>query len=276
MLRGYQYAISPCSGRIAAFIPVAPDYAREALERHGALKGSLAGAASRGALSSVSSRRFRSRPLINRRHPDLCVHGYPTSHPVRHLLLLRAFSGRRGERDRATRPATTSRRSRHREQGSTPPVPSSATSTRRSRFEPRRRPDGRKIVIKTDLFVANVDTVGGVLTQLALNAHRDTHDESKPYVLLQQNADRTFIAQSGLLGEGMPNHRTVWQALARSARTRAGDGHARTQVASARRRAATKVVQNADVPSRQLRDRRRVPDHRTPARRRLRRSHTSS
>ena len=74
-------------------------------------------------------------------------------------------------------------------------------------------PAGEKVVIKTDLFVANVDTLGGVLTELALNAHRDTHDVSKPYVLLQQNAERTFIAQSGLLGEGMPNHRTLWQAL---------------------------------------------------------------
>jgi YidC/Oxa1 family membrane protein insertase len=74
-------------------------------------------------------------------------------------------------------------------------------------------PAGEKVVIQTDLFVARIDTVGGVLTELALNAHRDTHDVSKPYVLLQQNAERTFIAQSGLLGEGMPNHRTLWQAL---------------------------------------------------------------
>ena len=113
-----------------------------------------------------------------------------------------------------------------------PPVPQTTSRRagtesrdRRAAAERRRRrpavpgsspaavPAGEKIVIKTDLFVANVDTVGGVLTQLALNAHRDTHDESKPYVLLQQNADRTFIAQSGLLGEGMPNHRTLWQAL---------------------------------------------------------------
>jgi YidC/Oxa1 family membrane protein insertase len=74
-------------------------------------------------------------------------------------------------------------------------------------------PAGEKIVVKTDLYVANIDTVGGVLTQLALSAHRDTHDESKPYVLLQHNAERTFIAQSGLLGDGMPNHRTLWQVL---------------------------------------------------------------
>jgi YidC/Oxa1 family membrane protein insertase len=93
------------------------------------------------------------------------------------------------------------------------PVPSGATAPAVPGSSPAAVPTGEKIVVKTDLFVANVDTVGGVLTQLALNAHRDTHDESKPYVLLQQNADRTFIAQSGLLGEGMPNHRTVWQAL---------------------------------------------------------------
>ncbi len=93
------------------------------------------------------------------------------------------------------------------------PLPSGTTAPPVPGSSPAAVPAGEKIVIKTDLFVANVDTVGGVLTQLALNAHRDTHDESKPYVLLQQNADRTFIAQSGLLGEGMPNHRTVWQAL---------------------------------------------------------------
>src|SRR5207249_4919300 len=43
--------------------------------------------------------------------------------------------------------------------------------------------------------------------------HRDTYDASKPYVLLQRNAERTFVAQSGLTGEGMPNHLTQWQAL---------------------------------------------------------------
>jgi YidC/Oxa1 family membrane protein insertase len=74
-------------------------------------------------------------------------------------------------------------------------------------------PTGEKVVVKTDLYSASIDTVGGVLTQLALNTHRDTNDETKPYVLLQQNAERTFIAQSGLLGEGMPNHRTLWQVL---------------------------------------------------------------
>jgi YidC/Oxa1 family membrane protein insertase len=74
-------------------------------------------------------------------------------------------------------------------------------------------PPSEKIVVKTDLYAAAVDTLGAVLTEVALAAHRDTHDENKPYVLLQQNAERTFVAQTGLLGDGFPNHRTLWQAL---------------------------------------------------------------
>jgi len=72
---------------------------------------------------------------------------------------------------------------------------------------------GEKISIKTDLYTAVVDTLGGAITDVALSAHRDTQDETKPYRLLQKNAERTFVAQSGLLGEGWPNHRTLWQPL---------------------------------------------------------------
>jgi YidC/Oxa1 family membrane protein insertase len=72
---------------------------------------------------------------------------------------------------------------------------------------------GEKVSIKTDLYTAVVDTLGGAITDVALSAHRDTQDEAKPYRLLQKNAERTFVAQSGLLGEGWPNHRTLWQAL---------------------------------------------------------------
>ena len=73
---------------------------------------------------------------------------------------------------------------------------------------------GERIEIKTDRYVAGVDTLGGAITQLTLIDHRDTEDATKPYQLLQQNANRSFIAQSGLIGDGLPNHRTLWQALA--------------------------------------------------------------
>jgi uncharacterized protein len=39
MLRGYQYAIRPMLGANCRFHPSCSDYAGEAIERHGALKG---------------------------------------------------------------------------------------------------------------------------------------------------------------------------------------------------------------------------------------------
>ena len=74
-------------------------------------------------------------------------------------------------------------------------------------------PTGENIAITTDLYTAEVSTVGGTINQMALSRHRDTHDADKPYVLLQSNADRIFTAQSGLIGDGLPNHRSVWQPL---------------------------------------------------------------
>ena len=38
-VRGYQYALRPMLGANCRFHPSCSDYAREALERHGALKG---------------------------------------------------------------------------------------------------------------------------------------------------------------------------------------------------------------------------------------------
>jgi YidC/Oxa1 family membrane protein insertase len=72
---------------------------------------------------------------------------------------------------------------------------------------------GEKIVIRTDRYVADVDTLGGVITRVALTQHRDTDNADKPYVLLQKNENRIFLAQSGLIGEGLPNHHTLWQAV---------------------------------------------------------------
>jgi YidC/Oxa1 family membrane protein insertase len=72
---------------------------------------------------------------------------------------------------------------------------------------------GRLITITTDLYRAQVDTTGGAITEVALLKHRDPHDESKPYTLLLKTPERTNVAQSGLLGEGMPNHRSAYEAL---------------------------------------------------------------
>jgi len=68
-----------------------------------------------------------------------------------------------------------------------------------------------KIQIRTDLLVVELDTVGATLSRLELRKHKDVKDPEKNFVLLGPEHD--YRAQSGLIGEGMPNHRTAWRAL---------------------------------------------------------------
>ncbi len=73
-----------------------------------------------------------------------------------------------------------------------------------------------------------------MIAQVALLKHRDTADEAKPYLALLHTPERTFVAQSGLLGEGMPNHRTDYEALPGPRDARAGRRHARGEAAGHR------------------------------------------
>ena len=71
---------------------------------------------------------------------------------------------------------------------------------------------GQKITVKTDWLVAEINTVGGDLCHLEFLQHRDAQDKSKPFVLLQEQKARTYIAQTGLLGTGLPTHNAVFIA----------------------------------------------------------------
>jgi YidC/Oxa1 family membrane protein insertase len=68
-----------------------------------------------------------------------------------------------------------------------------------------------KVQIRTDLLVVELDTLGATLSRLELRKHKDVKDPEKNFVLLGPEHD--YSAQSGLIGEGMPNHRTAWRAL---------------------------------------------------------------
>ncbi len=72
---------------------------------------------------------------------------------------------------------------------------------------------GEVFTVKTDLFDAKINTLGGVLEEVALNEHRDGADKSKPYYVLMKTKDRTHVAQSGLIGAGLPNHNTAYSKV---------------------------------------------------------------
>lgn len=69
---------------------------------------------------------------------------------------------------------------------------------------------GKKIKVTTDLIVAEIDTAGGDIRQLGLLTHPSKEDKDKPYQLLSDNAARFHVAQSGLVGDDMPNHKTQY------------------------------------------------------------------
>src|SRR3954452_21435198 len=70
---------------------------------------------------------------------------------------------------------------------------------------------GETIRVTTDLVVAEIDTLGGTLKRLELLRHKDSNDADKNFVLV--SPAHLYQAQSGLTGEGGPNHRTLWRAL---------------------------------------------------------------
>ena len=70
---------------------------------------------------------------------------------------------------------------------------------------PEAAKSGKKVLVKTDILLAEISTVGGTLQKLELLQHRAT-DSDKPYALLQKREAHTYLAQSGLLGDGLPTH----------------------------------------------------------------------
>ena len=73
---------------------------------------------------------------------------------------------------------------------------------------------GQKISVKTDYLLAEIDTAGGDLRRLELMKHRDTLDEKKNFLLLQNNPEHIYVAQSGLIGHDLATHKTQFSAEA--------------------------------------------------------------
>lgn len=73
---------------------------------------------------------------------------------------------------------------------------------------------GQRITVKTDYLTAEINTVGGDLRRLEFLQQRDSKNKNKPFVLLQEQGVHTYIAQTGLLGTGLPTHNTTFTAQA--------------------------------------------------------------
>lgn len=68
------------------------------------------------------------------------------------------------------------------------------------------------ITVVTDVLRAEIDPVGGAVRRLEFIQHKDKDDNTRNFVLFEQSAGHTYVAQSGLIGEGLPNHTTVFSS----------------------------------------------------------------
>ena len=70
---------------------------------------------------------------------------------------------------------------------------------------------GQRVQVKTDLFTAEIDTVGGDLRRLVLNKHEASNPKDGHFVLMDDQFKPMFyVAQSGLMGADLPNHKSTF------------------------------------------------------------------
>ncbi|MCB1956788.1 MAG: membrane protein insertase YidC [Rhodocyclaceae bacterium] len=64
------------------------------------------------------------------------------------------------------------------------------------------------IHVETDLVIAEISAEGGTLVHLELKQHKKAGDSEENLVLLDRSKPHIYVAQTGLIGDGMPNHKT--------------------------------------------------------------------
>ena len=68
-----------------------------------------------------------------------------------------------------------------------------------------------RTVVETDLLRAQVSAQGGAIVRLELKQHRASAKSEDSFVLLDDGSRHQYAAQAGLIGDGLPNHRTMFE-----------------------------------------------------------------
>lgn len=74
-----------------------------------------------------------------------------------------------------------------------------------------------RVTVETDLFKVNIDTTGGDIRHLELLKHRAADSNDKNFVLLDDTAaPMVYVAQTGFIGNDLPNHKTEFTSATSS------------------------------------------------------------
>ena len=95
------------------------------------------------------------------------------------------------------------------------PTPSAALQGKAAPVAPSTAavaPTAETFTVSTDLLKATISTQGGDLVGLELLNYKDHDDATKTFVLF--DAKHQYLAQAGLIGEGLPSHRSLFKRVA--------------------------------------------------------------
>jgi len=69
----------------------------------------------------------------------------------------------------------------------------------------------KRITVETDTFKAEIDTLGGDVRRVELIKHHADYSNNQDFVLLDDSkSPLVYVAQSGLIGNELPTHKTVY------------------------------------------------------------------
>jgi YidC/Oxa1 family membrane protein insertase len=94
------------------------------------------------------------------------------------------------------------------------PKPGEGLKTATPMPEAAKLSQGPRAVVKTDVIEAVIDAQGGDIRSLILTSYRDNVDQDKPFQLFEERSGRVYVAQSGFVGQGLPNHKTAYSLQA--------------------------------------------------------------
>src|SRR5471032_41274 len=75
---------------------------------------------------------------------------------------------------------------------------------------------GEPIAVKTDLFDVELSSLGGDIHRVTMRKVYSALDRTQPLTLMEPDAKHYFVTQSGLLGEGLPTHKSAYDSAERS------------------------------------------------------------
>lgn len=92
-----------------------------------------------------------------------------------------------------------------------PPTPGQALKGLPQPVESAQVVKGARAKVVTDVLTAEIDANGGDIRNMVFTNYRDNENETTPFRLFEEKSGRNYFAQSGLIGQGLANHKTVFE-----------------------------------------------------------------